>query len=367
MARKSIAIEKKTLLTRHIFKKSAFALLAYTISVYFSPMQVLLLPTTYVKKIILKGLRPFDLGLTVLVPTESSPVVEEVQIPYKEEVQTLVPVPLGPRIETFKGIIKSYLAWASHIDLGRSIHAEELERLQVDDPESVQALINKIRDDNVEDDILKAQIFLELSMIFDIQYDSIEQEFSNIRKGEALLQRLMDGPDVEGRDSWEELMSMRLPAMTQPQRRLESWGRLFRELKGDALPFDILLGEGREIRDALDAEYEEISGKNAPTPLLKLHLHPFLDLESLKEKGVGDEFHKVLRTIGEARDIGQKKEEAQRFEALWQRLQPKETPLVLSLVFYEGVDVIKDLILKETSPNIHFQQYHMQGHILFIE
>ena len=334
-------------------------------------MYALLFPTSYVKNTLRDTLSPLGIKFAVLMPTEKSPVIQETRETelsqrHTDEIKRIHPAPLGSKLKAFEGIIKSYLTWAQHIDLGRSMHAEELGRFQVDDPESVQALIKSIKTETKGDYRIDAQIFLELALIFDIQHDSLEQDLAYIRKRESLVHMLMDGSTSDDSHGPGALQFMRLPPLSQPVRRLAKWSELFLQLRQLDF-FDVFFGEGREIRDIMDERYEKASEGNIPIEVLKFFLDPSVEIHPHIKSGIKDFFQDLILELNQAKEISDESLVlAGEFEQKWRSIQPKETPLMVKVVFYKGVRIV-DLITNGKSKDSTHKAISNSSLALFIQ
>ena len=334
-------------------------------------MYALLFPTSHVKSTLRDTLSPLGIKFAALMPTEKSPVIQLTREPellqrHKDEIKRIHPAPLGSKLKTFEGIIKAYLAWAQHIDLGRSLNAEELGRFQVDDPESVQALIKSMKTGTKGDDRIDAQIFLELALILDIQHDSLEQDLAFIRKRESFVHMLMDGSTSDGNQVPGAFQFMGLPPLSQPVRRLTKWSELFLQLRQWDF-FDVFLGEGREIRDIMDERYEKVSKGNIPIEVLKLFLDPTVEIHSHIKNGIKDSFQDLILELNQSKEVSDESLVlAGEFEQKWRSIQPKETPLMVKVVFYKGVRMV-DLITNGKSKNSTHEAISNSSLALFIQ
>ncbi|OCC14610.1 hypothetical protein DBT_1925 [Dissulfuribacter thermophilus] len=341
-------------------------------------MKVILFPTSYCKDLVRTALFPFIDSIITVIPTEKTPIInkdENSLLPNNNNSQSsvtvkeLCPSPIGSNIETFEGLIRSYLAWAEHLGLGHAIQAKEFMKHSVEDPESITQLIKELKGNTDNEDLLQSRVFLELSYILDKEEDNLRRELNSLEKKEKSLKQLMGGPEEDNSESLDinTLLSWELPPISQLKRRLCAWYEILSGLKepiAEAIP----LGEGRETRDLLDGIYEGRC-KCGPRELLTLWLHPDTKndpqaIENIK-KGLSELIEKV-RSIDSQTKSSQEHRNCQarhpvdghpendedsplqdsiqtiskQIKDTWKRLQPEEnTPLCLQLVWYQEATI----------------------------
>lgn len=340
-------------------------------------MKVILFPTSYCKDLVRTALFPFIDSIITIIPTEKTPIIkkgENSPLPINNSqssvtVNELCPSPIGSNIETFEGLIRSYLAWAEHLGLGHAIQAKEYMKYSTEDPESITQLIKELKGNEGNEDLLQHRVFLELSYTLDEEEDNLRRELNSLEKKEKSLKQLMGAQAEDNSESLDisTLLSWELPPISQFKRRLCAWYEILGELKepiAEAIP----MGEGRETRDFLDGIYEG-RFKYDPQELLTLWLHPNTKndpqaIENIK-RGLSELIKAVRSVDSQTKSLQEQKNSQMRnpvtrapdkgadsqlqdsihwiskeIRDAWSHLQPAEnTPLCLQLVWYQEASI----------------------------
>lgn len=198
--------------------------------------------------------------MTVVAPSEDSidHICQKKEID-SMKISSIVPAPLGDKLEEFKNGLKALKKWGEQMDLGKTVGFETLySSLSQKEHEDIQSIMSVIKGEDEKDLMMMSRLFLRLSIDTDRQMDDLEEELERVEGEASKISELVDGQESMAKTAESKVKNLIEP-LDRARERLKAWARLLfaseSRYRFECWP----VGVSISVKDLMDSAYESIS------------------------------------------------------------------------------------------------------------